>query len=130
MWRLAAAKYAARARPARIATRPIDTIVITSRGSNGPFFTGNSAYRVYAGVKIGIDQDGLALSLIPPFNIMCPPIYLPFDEMSLEHTFWALWPEPFALRMQGLPDIDIILARDTVQWLRSGTDRSPFGWEA
>lgn len=130
MWRLASARYAGRATSARIATKAIDTIVITARGSSGPLYTGNMAYRVYPGVKITIHEDGLALSLIPPLNIMCPPMYLPFDEMHLEQTYWALWPEPFAIRMQALSDVDIILGRDTVQWLRSGTDRSPFSWEA
>ena len=105
----------------------MDTVVITARGSTGPLYTGNTAYRAYAGAKIAIHNDGLALSLIPPFNVLCPPIYLPFDRMVLERTHWALWPEPFAIRMHGLPDVDIIVGRDTVQWLRQGTDRPPFG---
>ena len=126
MWRLVSASYAGQAASAPIATKPIDTIVIAARGSSGPLYAGNTAYRAYAGVKITVYEDGLALSLIAPFNVMCPPIYLPFDEMDLKQTSWALWPEPFAIRMRGLPDIDIILGRDTVQWLRGRSDRPPF----
>jgi hypothetical protein len=126
MWRFVSACYAGRAAPAPIAVRTIDTIVIAARGSVGPLYTGNTAYRAYAGAKIAVYEDGLALSLIPPFNIMCPPIHLPFGEMDLERTDWALWPEPFAIRMKRLPEIDIILGRDTVQWLRARTDRPPF----
>jgi hypothetical protein len=126
MWRLVSASYAGRGTSAPIATRLMDTIIIAARGSAGPLYTGNMAYRAYAGARIAVYEDGLALSLIAPFNVMCPPIHLPFDEMSLERTDWALWPEPFAIRMKRLPEIDIILARDTVQWLRGRTDRPPF----
>ena len=126
MWRFVSASYAGRAGSAPIATRPMDTIIIAARGSAGPLYTGNTAYRAYAGVKIAVYEDGLALSLIPPFNVMCPPIYLPFDEMDLERTDWALWPEPYAIRMNCLHEIDIILARDTVQWLLTRTQRPPF----
>ncbi len=126
MWRLVSASYAERAALPPLATRPIDTIVIAARGSSGPLYAGNTAYRAYAGVKIAAYEDGLALSLIAPFNVMCPPIYLPFDEMNLKQTSWALWREPFAIRMRGLTDIDLILGRDTVHWLRGRSDRPPF----
>jgi hypothetical protein len=126
MWRFVSASYAGRGASVPIATKPMDTIVIAARGSAGPLYTGNMAYRAYAGAKITVYEDGLALSLIAPFNVMCPPVHLPFDEMELKQTSWALWPEPFALRMKRVPAIDIILGRDTVQWLRGRTDRPPF----
>jgi hypothetical protein len=126
MWRFVSASYAGRGTSAPIATRRMDTIIIAARGSAGPLYAGNMAYRAYAGAKITVYEDGLALSLIAPFNVMCPPVHIPFDEMRLERTDWALWPEPFAIRMESLPEIDIILARDTVQWLRGRTDRPPF----
>ena len=126
MWRFVSARYAGRTASALIATRRMDTIIIAARGSTGPLYTGNIAYRSYPGVNITVGEDGLALSLIAPFNVMCPPIHLPFDEMDLVRTDWALWPEPFAIRMKRLPEIDIILARDTVLWLRDRTGRPPF----
>ena len=49
--------------------------------------------------------------------------------MALERTSWALWPEPYALRMTNLSDIDIILSHDAVQWIRSETNAQPFGRE-
>ncbi|HZB70303.1 MAG TPA: hypothetical protein VE403_08070 [Sphingomicrobium sp.] len=126
MWRLVLASYAGRGTSAPIATRRMDTIIIAARGSTGPLYTGNIAYRSYPGVNVTVHENGLALSPIPPFKIMCPSIHLPFDEMDLERTDWAFWPEPFAIRMKRLPEIDIILARDTVQWLRGRADRPPF----
>ena len=56
-----------------------------------------------------------------------PPIELPFDEMELRRTDWALWPEPYTLQMRRLGGLDIIVGRDTVQWLKRHTDVLPFG---
>lgn len=110
--------------------RKLETIVVAHRGKLRPF-DGNADYRQYSGAIIEVTDGGLRLSLtpIPPLNIMSPALFLPFEEMELAQTVWALWPDPFALRMTKLPDIDIVVARDTVQWIRSQTDRPPFGWD-
>ena len=89
--------------------------------------TGNIEFRQYAGARIAVHGGSLSVSLLPPFNILCPPIELPFDEMELRRTDWALWPEPFAVRMRRLPGLDLVLARETVQWIRERTDKAPFG---
>ena len=126
MWRLASTRYQMR-KEAPALGRKLETIVITHRAS-GPF-EGDARYRQYAGTIVAVTGRGLRLSLIPipPLNIMAPALFLPFDEMAIERTSWALWTEPFALRMTNLPDIDIILGRDTVQWIRSRTSEPPFG---
>ena len=78
---------------------------------------------------IAIHEEGLAISLvpIPPLNIMTPPLFLPFDDMRVEQTEWALWPEPFALRMASAPDLDVIVDRGVVRWIREHIARPPFG---
>ena len=106
---------------------PRESIVITKRGEKGPLIFGNAAYRLYAGVAVTVHQDGLSLSLVPPFNIRCPPLFLPFDQMRLEPTSWGLWPEPFAIRMRRATDVDLILDRSVVSWIREHVDREPFG---
>lgn len=126
LWRMVSAHY-----PKRSATRPIvnkspDTIVITRRGTSGPILTGNVEYRQYTGATIAVHGGSLSISLLPPFNIMCPQIELPLEEMELQRTDWALWPEPYALRMRGLAGLDIILGRETIQWLRRNANGSPF----
>lgn len=125
MWRLVAAQHAGRKQSPSNA-RKLESIVITRRGAMGGLYAGNAAYRVYPGVSMQIHDTGLALSLLPPLNVMCSPLFLPFEEMELMQTYWALWPEPFAIRMRQLPDVDIILGRDTVRWIREHVDTSPF----
>jgi hypothetical protein len=127
MWRRVAARY--RGTPASAAVaRKLETMVIAARDMRTPDRLGSGAYRQYPALMLAAHAEGLALSLVPPFNIMCPPLFLRFDEMELKQTEWALWPDPFVLRMRALPDVDIIVGRDTVRWLREYVDRSPFGW--
>jgi hypothetical protein len=126
MWRMVAAQYAGKAGNF-VARKLPETIVIAGRVDAALAFRPRD-YRQYAGAILTLREDALAVSLIPPFNIFCPPILLPFGEMTLAPTAWALWPdEPYAIRMKRLPEIDIIVGRDTVQWIRSRTDAAPFG---
>ena len=126
MWRLVAASYGGKPASAAIA-RKLETIVIATRGLRTPNPFGKLRYRNYAGLILTVHDDGLSLSLIPLFNIWYPRLFLPFDEMELKQTDWALWPEPFAARMQRLHEIDIILGRDSVRWIREHTNQPPFG---
>ncbi len=128
MWRRVSARYQMRKEWPAVA-RKLETIVVTQRGALKPL-DGDASYRQYAGTIVTVTEAGLRLSLlpIPPLNVMAPALFLPFDEMALERTSWALWQEPFALRMRNLPDVDIILARDAVEWVRLRTGKSPFSW--
>jgi hypothetical protein len=130
MWGRVSARYGRpKIRPSSRAKR-LETIVVAQRGALRPF-DGNAQSRQYGGTIISVADGGLQLSQIPipPLNILTRSLFLPFTEMALERTSWALWPEPYALRMTDLPDIDIILSRDAVQWIRLETDAPPFGWE-
>jgi hypothetical protein len=130
MWTRVSVRYGGfKIRPSSRAKR-WETIVLAQRGAL-KLFDGNAQFRQYAGTIISVADGGLQLSLIPipPLNIVTRSLFLPFGEMALERTSWALWPEPYALRMTNLPDIDIILSRDAVQWIRLETDAPPFGWE-
>lgn len=119
MWRRVAARYGGKRRDP-LARKVPETIVIAGR------IPGVGDYRQYAGASVGIHRNGLSLSLVPPLNLMCSPLFLPFDRMELASTYWAMWPEPMAIRMAGLPDIDIIVGNDTVRWLREHSGAAPF----
>ena len=125
MWRRVSARYS-RGRRFPASPAKLETIVIAQHGALQPF---NPQARQYAGTLLSVSDNGLCLKLIPipPLNVLAPPLYLPFDEMTVARTTWALWPEPFAVRMSGLPEIDIILARESVAWIRGRTARRPFG---
>lgn len=126
MWRQVAARYRGKPSSTSIALK-LEVAVFAARGLRGPDAFRNSEYRHYAGLFISVHDQGLALSLVPPFNIMCPALFLPFDHMELKQTDWALWRDPFAIRMRQLPHIDIIIGRETVRWLREYVDKTPFG---
>ena len=100
-----------------------ETLVITGRPkSNAP-----AGYRQYAGAILALHKDGLALDQIPPFNVYCPSLFLPFADMEIRETDWMLWPDACAIRMRGCPDADIIVARRVIAWIRQRIDASPFG---
>ena len=127
MWRAVAARYGGDSRSPVLSTKAIETIVVTKRGSSGGHFLRNSQYRQYAGVRMVLRGDGLALSILPPLNIGTPPLFLPFDDMQLAETSWALWPQPSAIRMRGTPELDIIVDRSVARWIRDHADRSGRG---
>ena len=124
MWQLVSGRYRGKPASTTIA-RKLETALIATRGLRTPNPFGKP-YRRYT-VMLDIHDEGLALSVVPPFNIMCPPLSLPFDEMELTPTDWALWHEPHAIRMRQLPETDIIIGRDTVRWIREHVGRDPFG---
>ena len=127
MWRSVSADYPKRSRSPAGAKKFLDTIVITRRGESWPVLTGNVEFRQYAGSLVAVHGRSLSISLLPPLNILCPPIEIPFDEMELRRTDWALWPEPYALQMRRQEDLEIVLGRDTVERIRRHTDIPPFG---
>ena len=121
MWR-SFVRYAAPPRTPALASKFPESIVITVRGRTGPLVMGNALYRLYAGVRISVHSDGLTLSLVPPFSVMCPDLFLPFSRLKLDRTSWGLWEDPFAIRMNGVDDADIVLDRSTVRWIREHRD--------
>ena len=123
MWRRLAASYAGPRREGAIATR-LETFVIADRGAGAP-----RAYRQYSGVQLALFLDGISAWAIPipPLNVGCPPLFLPFAEMAVAQTDWMLWTDPAALRMRRSPEIDLIISRDTLRWIRGHIDASPFG---
>lgn len=126
MWRLVAARYRGKS-PSSAIARKLEVTVIAARDLRMPDPFQNPAYRNYPGLLLNIHEQGLALSLVPPFNLLCPPLFLPFDEMDLKQTHWALWREPYAIRMRRLPETDIIIGRDTARWIREHIQGAPFG---
>lgn len=112
---------------ASTSAKKLETIIITRRGSLGPTFQGVANYRQYAGTIISVTSTGLTFSAVWPFSLVCPSFSVPFDRLELERTSWALWEEPFALRIRGQPEYDVILSRDAVRWIRSRTTEPPFG---
>ena len=122
MWRRLAARYAGPRRKRAVATK-LETWVIAERGLEGPL-----AFRQYAGLQLALHVDGISawLVAIPPLNLACRPLFLPFAEMDVADTDWMLWTDPAALRMRRTPALDIVIGRDTLRWIREHIDVPPF----
>lgn len=122
VWRKLSGRYAAggNAGPSKL-----ETLVLIDRSGEGV------PYRSYAGAVIGVTDRGLRLSLlpIPPLNMLAPPVLLPFTEMTLAPTSWGLWQEPHALHMKRAPELQVVLSREAVSWIRMHTKHPPFGWD-
>jgi hypothetical protein len=121
-WRRVAEHYRRGRMPSVLARKVPETIIVTGLGNSG----GNFGYRVYGTSGIAIGEGGLILTQIPPFNFKCPPLFLPFAEMDLRETDWGL-SLAYALRMGGLPDIDVIVFPRVVSWIREHVTSAPFG---
>ena len=127
MWRAVAAHYRGDGGTSALATKAIETIVITRRESaRGPSLR-NPEYRAYSGVRMILRRDGLALSILPPLNVRTPPLFLPFAEMELKDTYWALWPQPCAIRMRRTPDLDIVVDSGVARWIREHVEPAGVG---
>ena len=123
MWRSLAIRYAGPRRGGAIATK-LEVFVIAERGAARPF-----AYRQYAGLRLALHPDGISAWLIPipPLNLGCKPLFLPLADMAVAETDWMLWSAPVALRMRHAPELDVIIGRDTLAWIRAHIDAPPFG---
>ncbi|WP_310468897.1 hypothetical protein [Sphingomonas sp.] len=121
MWRKVAAQYHGDNRSPILTTKSIETVVVTERKDGSRLAI--NAFRNYAGVRMVLRRDGLALSILPPLNISTPPLFLPFDEMELKETSWALWPQPYAIRMRRAPGLDLIVDRGVARWIRDHAER-------
>lgn len=117
LWRRIASAYPRPAALAAVRGR-METIIIAERPGATLGEKVAAPFRLHAGVMLSVVDGGLLLSRIFPFNFLCSPVYLPFAEMTIRPTFWALWPEPVAVSMKLLPDTDIILSQEAAQWLR------------
>lgn len=129
-WRQISAQYAGKSGRRMVARKIPETIIVTSRG--GVRLAWPLRYwRIYAASAIKLHEDGLVITQIPPFNIMCPPLFLPFSEMEISETYWPHLPlsgtEPCAIRMRRIAHTDIIVARRIVSWVRENLGDSPFG---
>lgn len=116
-WRRVAGRYAGIPNSSPVATK-LETIVIAEPGVSWPYSANNKRQRVYAGIRLSIHPDGISARPIALFNFRSPALFLPFVDMEFRPTRWALWPEPWAILMRELPDLEIIVDGKTLAWIR------------
>jgi hypothetical protein len=126
MWRALAAHYGQAMHTPVLARKIPETIVIAKRGANGWQQGWRQGFMRYPWTIVSVLEDGLLISAIPPVNLFCKDIYLPFDVMKIERHSWMLWQDPYAISMDKASDLIVIIGQDTLHWLRQNTGRIPF----
>jgi hypothetical protein len=126
MWRELVARYGQTKQTPVLARKIPETIVIYNSAVKGWQLGGRPKYTTYFGTIISVMEDGLFISAIPPVNLVLKGIYLPFDEMKIEHHPWMLWKDPCAISMHKASNLKVIIGQDTLQWLRQNTGQAPY----
>lgn len=126
MWRALVARYGQAKQTPVIARKIPETIVISKSDYKGVRLGWRQDYASYSWTIISVLEDGLLISAIPPVNLVCKDIYLPFDAMDIGPHPWRLWKESYAISMNKASDLIVIIGQDTLQWLRQNTGRAPF----
>ncbi len=109
MWRIVASSYAADFPHPVLARKSFEQALIAG---------GGLAFRNYVPLTVGIHEKGMSLRLLPPFSLQCPPLFLPFDEMSCRRTDWFLSHDVFAIKLARV-DVDIIVSHRLWSWIQS-----------
>ncbi len=75
----------------------------------------------YNGIaRIGVHPDGLALKvMMPPHNIFCRPLFIPFRDIRGWSQSWYLNAESTELELDQAPEVKIVMPRDQLEWIRS-----------
>lgn len=126
MWRELAGRYGKTNNAPVLARKFPDVVVILNIKDKHLRMGWHQNYYVYYGTIISVLEDGILISSIPPASFSCKDIYLPFSEMDIGPHPWMLWTEPYAISMDKASDLTVIIGRDTLQWLRQHTGRTPF----
>lgn len=80
---------------------------------------GGLKFLLYVPLTVGIHGQGISLRLLAPFSFGCPPIFLPFAELSAKPTWWYLSGKPWGLRAAKAPDVEIIVSDKLWNWIQS-----------
>jgi hypothetical protein len=84
---------------------------------------GGAAWSYYPAVTVEILADGLCVRSFPPFSIYAPPLFLPFEEMTVRETSWHLNARSYAIVMERGAGVELIVDDRLLGWIRENTDR-------
>ena len=109
MWRIVASAYAANSPHPVLARKSFEQVLIAGSGL---------AFRNYVPLTVGVHEKGISLRLLPPFSLQCPPLFLPFSDMTCRRTDWFLSHDVFAIKLAEV-DVDIIVSHRLWTWMQS-----------
>lgn len=67
-------------------------------------------------VVVGVHDDGLTLSIAPPFRYGCRDLFLPFSKMTIEPAVWDFSSKEYGIRMEDVDGIEIVMFSTIMHW--------------
>lgn len=116
-WRLVAERYGAAPGDPPRARRFPEMVVINA---------GGLAFRRYVPLTVGIHARGISLKLAPGFSIGCPPIFLPFEDLSIRPSSWYVWGEAWGIRAAKAADVEIVVSDKFYDWMQAHSPDGTF----
>ncbi|QDV63462.1 hypothetical protein [Crateriforma conspicua] len=115
-WNRLAAKYRANQRPTN-ATTP----VFSKRTMQTVFLTGRDiGWNSYKGiVTVSVGDEGIMLSLMPPFSLFHPPLQLLYRDIRMEPTRWGLISNCWRYTVTGVHDVQIVMYDELHEWIQN-----------
>ena len=88
----------------------------------GPLSGDHKANRRHPPVFVAVHEDGLALSIVPPFQFGCRDLFLPFAKMTVVPAKWDLLSDAYAIRMDGVEGLEILMFSNIMEWAAQRSD--------
>lgn len=115
-WRDYERLYAATKPCKPLAKKMTGMVRISQPGFRFGHLSGDLKSHRHPPVMVGIHDDGLSLSIVPPFKYGCRDLFLPFDQMTVEPASWDLLDNEYGVRMEGVEGIEILMFSNILQW--------------
>jgi len=115
-WREYEALYAAIQPRKPLAKQLTGMVRISQPGFWWGHLSGDLKSHRHPPVMVGVHEDGLSLSIVPPFKYGCRDLFLPFAKMTIEPASWDLLDNEYGVRMEGVDGIEIVMFSNVLQW--------------
>jgi hypothetical protein len=120
-WRILSAAYAG-TWPAQGERKGLINLIL--RGDTQPGLLQRWAWSNYSGLaSAAVSPQGIEFRLIFPLRLGTKPIFIPRDEWRAEECKWYLNSRSFKIKTKRVPDIELILAEDLMDWINQASAR-------
>lgn len=99
-----------------IAKKLAGMVRISQPGFRWGHLSGDLKSHRHPPVVVGVHDDGLTLSIAPPFKYGCRDLFLPFSKMSIEPAHWDMLDNAYGIRMEGVDGIEILMFANVMEW--------------
>ncbi|MEO1221291.1 MAG: hypothetical protein AAFY42_08070 [Pseudomonadota bacterium] len=99
-----------------IAKKLAGMVRISQPGFRWGHLSGDLKSHRHPPVVVAVHEDGLTLSIAPPFKYGCRDLFLPFSKMSIEAAPWDMLDNAYGIRMEGVDGIEILMFANVMEW--------------